>query len=229
MTPSIIILLNLACFIFLYQTTRKSSINSANALLQVVGNQQKLKLLNLKHIHCIFAFLLVLIFHLFYDQSTIESFNLPSQKVFFPVSIFSILALLISIYTPLVNKSIVTGSEIHSHPPGQSLNPLPVFTSYFPIRTLYLISYEIFFRLTLINSLSVITDSVFAIIVSTILYGLHHRFSNKIEFYTSFLFGLVLSWLVIHTGSIFPAIILHLLLSLPFELRLIFHQKNLSI
>jgi membrane protease YdiL (CAAX protease family) len=229
MTPAIIILLNLLCFTLIYFTTSKAARNFSNSLIQALENRERFIQLNLKHIQSVFAFLLVLILHYVYDISISEWFNIPSPNVFFPVIIFSLLALFISIYNPLENTERVSGSKNHSHQLNQSLNPLPVPASYFPIRTLYLVCYEIFFRLTLIESLSILMGTNPAILVSTILYGLHHQFSNKIEFYTSFVFGLVLCWLVIHTRSILPAIIIHLLLSLPYELRLIYHHKNLSL
>ncbi|MGZ5252758.1 MAG: CPBP family intramembrane glutamic endopeptidase [Flavitalea sp.] len=106
---------------------------------------------------------------------------------------------------------------------------VPVLFSYFLIRTFYLIFYEIFFRLTLIESISFFTGLYPAIIFSTILYGYLHLFSRKIEFYSSFFFGLILCWISWHTGSILPAIFIHLLLSLPYELRIILHQKTNSI
>jgi membrane protease YdiL (CAAX protease family) len=229
MIPLLIILLNLGCFVFIYQITNLSSRNHANGLQQVVGNKQKLNQLNLKHLYCILVFLVVLIVQSVVDQSIFQLFNIPAVQVFFPVIVFSFVALIISLYTPLDNEETVSGEKLCAGKCSQSPNPLPVFASYFVIRILYLITYEIFFRLTLFESLSMFSGTNSAIIISTILYGLHHRFSSKIEFYTSFLFGFVLSWLVIHTGSIFPAIAIHLLLSLPYELRLIYHQKNLSL
>lgn len=229
MTTIIIILVNISCFILMYLATRKAARSSANALPEAIKNTQKLNSLNHKHLLCICACLLVLIFHSVFDQSVMEWFKLPGQKVFLPIFIISLFTIIISYSSPVRPIEVFNGFAINSRQVNSPLNFVPVLITYALIRTLYLISYEIFFRLTLIESIEILTGTNSAIIISTILYGFLHRFSRTVEFYSSFLFGLILSWVVIHTGSILPAIFIHLLLSLPYELRIIHHQKTISI
>lgn len=208
----------------MYQTTVTITRFSCNGLSQAVGNKQSLSKLNLKHLLCFGACQLDLIIHLANDPSIIKWFNVPTIEVALPVLISSFLALMISIYTPVQNRYEI--SSTNSFPKSNYLlKPMPVFTFYFVIRILYLITYEIFFRLSFLESISHITSSTPAIFISTFLYGFLHRYSRKIEYYSSFFFGLILCWLVIHTESILPAIIIHLLLSLPYECKIIYYKK----
>lgn len=211
MTQGPILVMNLACFAFLYFTTKKAFDNSANSLSDAIGMKERMKALNEKHMASAVAIIMLLLIQLNFKPFVGEYFNIHFDQL--PVELYLLpgLTLILSVVIPIKES-------------GRST--LPVLIGYYLLRTLYLILYEVYFRLTLPFSVSFYTGIIPAMLISTLLYGWIHRFSPRLEYYTSFLFGLILYWLVYQSGSIYPAIIMHLLLSLPYELRIILPHKT---
>ncbi|PTM08204.1 MAG: hypothetical protein DA407_08620 [Bacteroidetes bacterium] len=91
---------------------------------------------------------------------------------------------------------------------------------YFPIRIMFLLAYEYFFRgvllFTLINSFGMVT----AISLCTILYVLIHAFDTKAEIIGAIPFGIVLCLLSYYSKSIIIPFITHIGLSLVYEVNL---------
>ena len=85
------------------------------------------------------------------------------------------------------------------------------------LRTIFLVSYEWFFRGCLLSVCISEWGLVPAIIINLSLYALIHSFNGKKEWLGSVPFGLVLCVFTIWTQSIWPAIFLHLLLSSSYE------------
>lgn len=90
--------------------------------------------------------------------------------------------------------------------------------AYFSGRVFFLFVYEIFFRVILFQ----VCLSAFSVPVSFtinfVLYVLLHIYSSRNEFIGSMPFGLLLCYITFVSQSVYPAIILHLSVSLPFEL-----------
>ncbi len=206
-----LLVMNLQCFGFLYFTTRQTFLSGANSLQEAIKFRTGMNILNHKHARSSLAILLVMVLHFNFDRALLNYFQFDLSVI--PEFFFILfgMVLLLSITFPVR--------------PGNA-ESLPVLTRYYLNRTLYLILYEIYFRLTLVMSIGFYTGVPIAIIISTLLYGLIHRFSRKAEFYSSFLFGLVLGWMMFRSNSIIPCIIMHLLLSLPYELKIVFTPKN---
>jgi len=88
---------------------------------------------------------------------------------------------------------------------------------YLPIRILFLVIYEFFFRGVLLAVSIYCLDTQWAILVNIALYTLFHLFSKKEELLFCPLFGAVLCILTIWFQSILPAVVLHIVLSVSHE------------
>ena len=89
--------------------------------------------------------------------------------------------------------------------------------SYLVFRALFLVAYEFFFRGILLNSLVTDTGIVAGILINIILYVTAHWFADKKEIIGCIPFGAILCFISLASGSIWPAVILHIALSIPYE------------
>ncbi len=85
------------------------------------------------------------------------------------------------------------------------------------LRSFFLVSYEWFFRGCILFSCIDLFGITPAIIINLVLYALIHSFNGKKEMYGSVPFGLMLCLFTIWYQSVWPAILLHLLLSSSHE------------
>ncbi len=85
------------------------------------------------------------------------------------------------------------------------------------LRSSFLVSYEWFFRGCILFSCIDLFGTIPAIIINLVLYALIHSFNGKKEMYGSVPFGLMLCLFTIWYQSVWPAILLHLLLSSSHE------------
>ncbi|MGZ8551073.1 MAG: CPBP family intramembrane glutamic endopeptidase, partial [Chitinophagaceae bacterium] len=81
------------------------------------------------------------------------------------------------------------------------------------LRSSFLVSYECFFRGCVLFSCIEFFGTAPAIIINLILYALIHSFNGKKEMYGAIPFGLMLCLFTIWYQSVWPAILLHLLLT----------------
>lgn len=88
---------------------------------------------------------------------------------------------------------------------------------YMVLRISFLVSYEWFFRGIIFFSCVSLWGVFPAIVINTILYAFIHSFSGRKEFLGSIPFGIILCVFTIWWQSIWPAILLHLFLSIPYE------------
>jgi membrane protease YdiL (CAAX protease family) len=93
-------------------------------------------------------------------------------------------------------------------------------TVYFVLRTLFLLAYEIFFRGVLLFTLIDTFGLMPAVVMCTMLYVLIHAFDSKAEILGAIPFGIVLCLLSYFTQSILLPFIIHLSLSLVYEISL---------
>jgi membrane protease YdiL (CAAX protease family) len=105
-----------------------------------------------------------------------------------------------------------------NHPFFQPSPNLTLFSTYFCIRILFLISYEIWFRGYFLQELIIIFPLTIALAINTFLYALIHIFSGRREALSSIGFGLLLCYMVLSFQAVWPAIIIHLSLSLGYEM-----------
>ncbi len=92
---------------------------------------------------------------------------------------------------------------------------------YFLVRILFLCSYELFFRGFLLFDCIKWVGILQAIILTTGLTVLIHVFTNKKEMWACIPFGIILCSCCIAFNAVWPAIVLHLALSLAYEIPLV--------
>lgn len=105
------------------------------------------------------------------------------------------------------------------------------FSYYFFVRILFLCAYELFFRGILLFACIEWIGVAPAIILTTGLTVLIHVFTNKKEMWGCIPFGIILCICCIALNAVWPAIVLHLALSLAFEIPLtqkFIHQLKFS-
>ena len=85
------------------------------------------------------------------------------------------------------------------------------------LRSCFLVSYECFFRGFVLFSCIDLFGIIPAVIINMVLYALLHSFNGKKEMCGSVPFGLMLCVFSIWYQSVWPAILLHLLLSSSYE------------
>ena len=89
------------------------------------------------------------------------------------------------------------------------------------LRSSFLICYEWFFRGCILYSCMHLFGTIPAVIINLMLYALIHSFNGKKEMYGSVPFGLILCVFTLWYQSVWPAILLHLLLSSSHEFFLL--------
>jgi membrane protease YdiL (CAAX protease family) len=100
--------------------------------------------------------------------------------------------------------------------------------SYLSVRIPGLIIYEIFFRGVLFGIFLEWFSTSTSVILNVVLYSMAHAFSSRREFFGSIPFGVVLCCVTILSQSIYPAVLLHLTLALPFETILLTKHQLLT-
>lgn len=118
---------------------------------------------------------------------------------------------------------LVNFSEAHFH-----LKPTsPTLIVYFFARTIFLISYEMWFRGWFLSELVAETGEIWIPIgINTALYSLIHFFAGRKEAVSAIPFGIVLCLITIETQILWAAAVIHLFLSLGFELNFIRRLNN---
>ena len=115
-----------------------------------------------------------------------------------------------------------TASGIQTKPRLHKPYSLP---GYFLLRIIYLVLYEFFFRCLLLLFILQLSNWAFAILLNTLIYSLSHVFSGKKEMIGAIFFGSLLCLITLAQHTIWPAIIIHLLLALSHEIRLVFTPR----
>ena len=94
---------------------------------------------------------------------------------------------------------------------------------YFPIRLVFLLSYEFFFRGIIFFSLIQDLDLFQAILITTVLYVIIHGFDSRNEIIGAIPFGIVLCLFSYYTTSVWFAFVIHAALSVVYELSIFKH------
>lgn len=106
--------------------------------------------------------------------------------------------------------------------------PPAAWRLYFPLRAMFILSYEAFFRGTLFFPVVALFGIAPAIVANTVLYWVAHMHGDKGEKIGALVFGPILCGLAFHHGSIWPAAIVHVALTLSHEIPLGLHAIKMS-
>ena len=173
-----------------------------------------LLLINLKHTLGIVLFGLLFFFIAPEFRYLINTFKQPEWYVV----ILSLLVLVLSglLAYKSVQKRIKEKTEKSAYSFHQVWN-------YFPIRMIFLFSYEFFFRGVIFFSLLQFFDLYLSIFITTILYVGIHCFDSKAEILGAIPFGILLCFFSYATNSIWIAFIIHMTLSGVYEFNMFKH------
>ncbi|NNK72787.1 MAG: CPBP family intramembrane metalloprotease [Flavobacteriaceae bacterium] len=186
--------------------SKKLGIGNLESALSV---ENGLEQINIKHSIGIVSFgMIFLIFSPEFDVhlTGIREFNLVEIIV---VVLLISLAIIISIRS-------ARSTEIHKA--KIDIPTIQRIRYYFIVRTIFLFSYELFFRGILFFLLIDFVGVIWAILIVTGSYILIHIFDSKVEIIGSLPFGIILCLISYFTHSIWGPFAIHLGLSMAFEL-----------
>jgi len=121
------------------------------------------------------------------------------------------------------NKFPVTSVDAFGH--GRSF-----YITYFIVRILFIGAYELWFRGYLLPDCIISFGVAWAIVINLVLYAILHLVNGRDEVIASIPYGLLLCSLCIWQGAVWPAVLIHLALTIPYEvgfLRKIYSAKSL--
>ena len=93
-------------------------------------------------------------------------------------------------------------------------------------RTIFLFSYELYFRGYLLRDTLEWLPTVYAIFLNIVLYTLIHLFSSRRELIACTPFGLIMCLLCLWTGAAWPAILIHISLGITHEGALLYYNSK---
>jgi membrane protease YdiL (CAAX protease family) len=93
--------------------------------------------------------------------------------------------------------------------------------------TLYLSAYELLFRGILLFTLLTIVDSWIAVALVTVIYSAVHIPKGPGEAFGAIVLGVILSQITISTGSIIPAVMIHVALAIPNGLFAVHYRSDM--
>jgi membrane protease YdiL (CAAX protease family) len=103
-----------------------------------------------------------------------------------------------------------------------------ILASYFVLRIIFIGAYEFWFRGYLLFICEVEYGISLAIAINILLYAVLHIVNGWKETIACIPFGLILCAISLWTGSAWPAIIIHLSLTIPFEASFVVKMKDLK-
>jgi membrane protease YdiL (CAAX protease family) len=187
--------------------------NVERALLTSKG----LLLINLKHVLGIILFGALSYLLVPKYRFLISDIEIPNFSILLSCFIIVIVSALLALNS--VKKKLIQYTDKSQYSMNQGW-------VYFPIRIVFLLSYEFFFRGVLFFSLLEIYGLVTAIVINTLLYVLIHIFDSKQEIVGAIPFGVILCLFSYFTSGIWIAFIIHMTLSVVYECSMF---KNLTL
>ncbi|MEP7165021.1 MAG: CPBP family glutamic-type intramembrane protease [Ferruginibacter sp.] len=130
-------------------------------------------------------------------------------------SSFIPLVILLAVTVSRASRQITIGhNNIH-------MLPAKFLRHYFLVRILFLVFYELFFRGLLLFDCLKWFGAFEAVILTTLLTVLLHTFGDKKEMWACIPYGILAACCCISIHAVWPAIILHLSLSMVYEISLV--------
>jgi membrane protease YdiL (CAAX protease family) len=207
------------CFITYFIISYAYKILKIKNIEEALLTSKGLLLINLKHVLGILLF--GILFYLTFPEYKylIHNVDVPNLN--------TLLVILIIVFTSGFLSFVSVTKKLKDKTEKSQYNSSKGWT-YFITRLVFLFSYEFFFRGILLFSLIYTYGLFMAIAICTSLYVLIHAFDSKAEIIGAIPFGIVLCLLSYYTNSIWAAFIIHITLSLVYEVSTFYHltQKN---
>lgn len=204
------------CFSMVFVVTWTGNLNKSNRLFNTNG-EAALNGVNLLWLHVAGIFWLGLVPIPLFKQFGIHMLPVNGFPSFLWTCLF-LIAFVLAVFTGMSN-----GRCIHIRKSTKPVLSDIFIRFYFPVRIVYLAAYELFFRGVLLFGIASRYGPASAIIISTSLTVLLHVFTNKKEMLGCIPFGIILCGLCISSNAVWPAIVLHITLSLSYELPPVIH------
>lgn len=132
-----------------------------------------------------------------------------------------LLLLFASLFLLIIITGFRAGSRIQIKDAGIHVFSNRFLIEYFAVRILFLSSYELFFRGLLLFDCIKWFGNITAIVLTTLLTVLIHLFTNKKEMWACVPFGIILSIFCIAVNAVWPAVLLHIALSMAYEVPVV--------
>lgn len=211
MNSTVTILVFTLCFGMAFLAAWISIRGKSNRLFNSAG-EPAISSAKLLGSHMAGIFWLGLVPLLLFTQKVIPLFSGTEFPGIYWLLSFSVVFVLIALAG---NRS---GRQVHIHYQKSNLLTGKFVNLYFPVRILFLAAYEFFFRGILLFELNSWLGTYAAILISTGLTVLIHVFHDRREMWGCLPFGIILGALCISIHALWPAIVLHITLSLFYEI-----------
>ena len=190
---------------FIFKIIQLHNFNAA------IKSKNGILLLNLKHVLGVLLFGIFLF--LTFNEFRFLLLEFPDLSII--ISVCFVIAIIITSFLAFRAANTVTMDSISN----TYSNPKHIW-SYFPVRIVFLLAYEFYFRGILFFYLLQSYNLIFAIVGVVLLYVLIHVFDTKKEMIGAIPFGIILCLFSYFTNSIWMAFILHIALSMIYEVTL---------
>jgi membrane protease YdiL (CAAX protease family) len=212
LATGVVILISYSILVVQFYRASKKGYNSVT---DVIVKQGRLMILNSRHLVSLIAMVAAALY-VFYQNSDWLMLRIPDTKALLIMAVAAGAACAISVTAARkALKEVVFNSNVET--PGR----------YIFLRASFLVVYELFFRGVLLNFCLAITSVAVAIVINVILYAIAHAFSTREELIGTVPFGILLCLLTFYSGSIWPAIVIHLLLGLPYDVSILSTPKRI--
>jgi len=211
----IILLISFSVLVLQFYITSKRGINRTT---DVVRNGGSLTVLNQRHLLSLIAMIVAIMYIGFTHNNWLD------VRTFLDINVLALTAL-----TALAagRISIIAAyKNLRKEQPKAAATGSPEL--YLLLRGFFLVGYEFFFRAVLLDFCIARITIPAAIIINVVLYAIAHIFSNRQELIGSVPFGFVLCLITLYTKSVWPAVIIHVMLGLPYDVLTLYAPKRIT-
>lgn len=217
LTPYLIYIISLVAFLLLLAIEYYAKTRHNRILHDKISAKQEAAFINYKFLAGILITVIVNVYWLLTTGNS-HLLGFPVNKGIWVI----ILASTAAFFTGYASaKKIFPAQFTSEHVPSTFF-----IVTYVLFRTLFLISYEFFFRGVVLFSMLIDAGEKAAIVLNVLLYMLLHSFSNRKELIGTIPFGILLCAVTLFYQSVWPAIILHVCLALSHEIRILISYKS---
>ncbi len=199
------------CSLFIYYSAlllqyKISYTRGASQLAKALLLQKTFAQLTNRNINGI-AIIITCLFLYWLSSYSFRFLNWPkNEKTIIITTLVSLLCLCIS--------SLAAAKEVKH----DNIIPHSQLSFYIITRVFFLIAYELFFRMQLFEVCLLHFSTASAIGINVMAYVLAHVFSSRKDLIGSLPFGVILCSITWYAQSVYPAVIIHLCMALPYEI-----------
>ncbi|HAO46559.1 MAG TPA: CPBP family intramembrane metalloprotease [Ferruginibacter sp.] len=206
--------LYLTVYSFLFRQCCQAAARKANSIMDMVYGNGSEKAILQKQVTGMATLLIAVIFFLCTQSNTSQIMMFPGIGNWLYAWIA---AAALSLFTSTLHTMAATRKLKQQY--HHSINTAVLYW-YFPGRVVFLLLYEFFFRGILLFGIASLLGTAGSVCINIVLYTGLHAYSSREELAATIPFGLVTCYLSLASGSVIPAAVLHILVSLTNELMI---------